>query len=213
MMTIGLTAPLLYCFRRSISYSDRYEAVEGLWQIHKGSQWGLMISTFLLTVIYLPLSTLAVHVVVWSQYLWVVPNPYINATSNPPILPLLGPPDEFRDPLDFCWTTTMRRNEINWVPVFLLISLTVIVFVSQAHSPFSSYSITKFTIWFPLTLYQIIKRTVPKVDPFTELGRPRSKSEMDREYERQLDCDNTPFAFLYAGSSFRLIIICRLTFS
>jgi hypothetical protein len=137
MTAIGLTAPLLYHFRRSISYCDRYDAVDGLWQTQKRSQWGLIISTFLLTVIYLPLSTLAVHVVVWSEDLWVVPNPYTNATSNPPTLPPLGPPDQFRDPLDFCWTTTMRRNEINWVPLFLLISLTVIVFVSNPHSPIS----------------------------------------------------------------------------
>jgi hypothetical protein len=29
---------------------------------------------------------------------------------------------------------------------------------------------------------------------------------MDREYERLLDCDSTPFAFLYAGASFPLTI-------
>jgi hypothetical protein len=72
---------------------------------------------------------MAVHVLVWSQDLWVVPNPYLNATSNPPMLPALGPPEQFRDPLDFCWTTTMKRNEINVAPLVVLIAAAIFVFV------------------------------------------------------------------------------------
>jgi len=40
---------------------------------------------------------------------------------------------------------------------------------------------------------------VPVVDPYTELGILRSKSDMDREYQRLLARDHNPFAFLYRG--------------
>jgi hypothetical protein len=89
-----------------------------------------LIVTFLLTVIYLPLSTLAVHVLVWSQDLWVVSNPYVNATTNPPIVPSIGPPDAFRDPLDFCWTTTMAKSQINFAPIVIIIAAIVILTAS-----------------------------------------------------------------------------------
>jgi len=82
-------------------------------------------------VIYLPLSTMSVHVLVWSEEVWAIPNPYRNATSFPPILPPLGPSNEYRDPLDFCWTTTMKRNEINLAPVFIVLSALAFIFVGD----------------------------------------------------------------------------------
>ena len=117
-------------FYRSTVNCDRYNSVEGLQQTEsRGRQWGLVLVTFLLTVIYLPLSTMSVRVLVWSDELWPIQNPYENATSYPPVLPPLGPPNEFRDPLDFCWTTTMRRNEVNFAPIFLVLSALVFIFV------------------------------------------------------------------------------------
>jgi hypothetical protein len=122
---MGISAILLFYFYRATLHYNRYNTIEGLQEPeHSGSKWGLVTVSFLLTVIYLPLSTLAVHVLVWSQDLWVVPNPYINATSSPPVVPPLGPPDVFRDPLDFCWTTTMVKNQINFAPVVFIISAT-----------------------------------------------------------------------------------------
>ena len=83
--------------------------------------------SFLLTALYLPLSTMAVHVLVWSDDLWVVPNPYVYANgtyiNGPPQVSSLGPADQFRDPLDFCWTTTMQKNEVNYAPVVIIIAL------------------------------------------------------------------------------------------
>jgi hypothetical protein len=129
-MTIA--AGLLYHFYRSISLCDRYNVIEGLQQPElKGKRWGIVVVTFLLTVIYLPLSTMAVHVLVWSQDLWIIPNPYVNATSYPPVVPPLGPASEFKDPLDFCWTTTMKRNEVNYAPVVIIISSLVFLSVRQ----------------------------------------------------------------------------------
>ena len=122
---------LLYIFYRYSRQCELYNALEGLQaSTSRNSQWGLVIVTCLLTIIYLPLSTIAVHVLVWSQDLWVVPNPYLNATSFPPSVPALGPSNVFLDPLDFCWTTTMKRNEINFAPLLVIIALVTIISVS-----------------------------------------------------------------------------------
>ncbi|KJA29472.1 hypothetical protein HYPSUDRAFT_32950 [Hypholoma sublateritium FD-334 SS-4] len=183
LMTIS--SGLLFYFYRATSRCDRYISAEGLQQIESsGKKWGLILVTFLLTVLYLPLCTMSVHVLVWSQELWPIPNPYVNATSSPPALPPLGPATEYRDPLDFCWTTTMKRNEINFAPI--AVAFSAIVFVV-------------FALWFPIALRHVIRQSVPKVDKFTELGRPRGRSDKDGQYRRLLDRDTNPFAFLYKG--------------
>ncbi|RDB29648.1 hypothetical protein Hypma_015565 [Hypsizygus marmoreus] len=185
LIFMAIAAGLLYYFYRSSFNVDRYDIVEGLQQTGpKGKRWGLVIVTFLLTVIYLPLSTMAVHVLVWSQDLWIVPNPYTNATSFPLVVPPLSPASEYRDSLDFCWTTTMKRNQVNYAPVVIILAAIVFVFL---------------TIWFPIALRSVIKASVPKVDKFTEFGRARNKVEMDAEYHRLLSRDRNPFSFLYSG--------------
>lgn len=128
---MAIATGMLYYFYRSTSDYHDSAAWEGIQQHKgKGSSWGLVIVTFLLTVVYLPLSTMAVHVIVWSQDLWVVPNPYVNVTSYPPVALPLGPPNQFRDPLDFCWTTTMGRDDVNFAPVFVIIAFFVFLSVS-----------------------------------------------------------------------------------
>jgi len=113
-------------------HCDRYTRIEGLQQSGtQGSQWGIVIVTFLLTILYLPLSTMSLHVLVWSEELWAIQNPYVNSTVFPPVVPPLGPTSEFRDPLDFCWTTTMKRNELNFAPVIMVLSAVTFFFVRQ----------------------------------------------------------------------------------
>ncbi|KAF7306895.1 hypothetical protein MIND_00482000 [Mycena indigotica] len=185
LLFLILAMVLLYLFRRAASNYDRYKIIEGLQQTDAPrSRGGLVAITFLLTIIYLPLSTMAVHVLVWSSDLWAIPNPYINATSFPPVVPPLGSPSEFKDPLDFCWTTTMKRNEINFAPALVVLSLIVV---------------GSLAVWFPITLRQIIRQSVPKVDQYSELGRRRNNRELDNEYHRLLSRDRSPFAFLYNG--------------
>lgn len=46
----------------------------------------------------------------------------------------------------------------------------------------------------------MIKRSVPEVDPYTELGRRRNQADMDSEYHRLLFRDQNPFNFLYGGA-------------
>jgi hypothetical protein len=55
-------------------------------------------------------------------------------------------------------------------------------------------------VWFPIALRRVIRQSVPKLDKFTELGRPRSNVDLDGEYHRLLDRDRNPFAFLYKGA-------------
>lgn len=124
-----LAGVLLYLFYRATSACCRLGTPEGFQPpSYLQNRWSLVIMSFLLTAIYLPLSTMAMHVLVWSDDLWIVPNPYVNATNFPPVLPSLGPAAEYRDPLDFCWTTTMKRNELNWAPFVFVVA--VICFVA-----------------------------------------------------------------------------------
>jgi hypothetical protein len=205
VLFMAIAAGLLYHFYRSTCRYDRYHTTEGLRTPDlDGSRWSLVIVTFLLTVIYLPLSTMAVHVLVWSQDLWVVANPYNGTTSSLPVVPPLGPASEYRNPLDFCWTTTMKKNQINYAPMVIVLSVVVILSVRHSMLVPSDYvdHFFKLTIWFPIALHNVIKRSVPKVDRYSELGRARSNVEMDQEYRRLLDRDRNPFAFLYNGMSF-----------
>lgn len=126
-----ITFILLYIFYRYSRQCELYKSQEGLQaSTTRNSRWGLVIVTFLLTLFYLPLSTMAVHVLVWSSDLWVVPNPYLNATSFPPSVSPLGPSNVYLDPLDFCWTTTMKRNEINFAPLLVIVAFITILSVS-----------------------------------------------------------------------------------
>ncbi|KAH9065948.1 hypothetical protein EDB87DRAFT_1554562 [Lactarius vividus] len=181
---MGLAGLLLYAFHTSTAPCKRYGSLEGFQQPDRSSGRSIVITSFLLTVVYLPLSTLAVHVITWSDDLWAVPNPYLNSTTNPPVVAPLGPPDQFRDPLDFCYTTTMKKNEINFAPL-VVISAIMILFA--------------LTISYPFSLRMLIKQSVPTVDKFTELGKPRSTNDMNREYQRLLERDQNPLVFLYSG--------------
>lgn len=53
------------------------------------------------------------------------------------------------------------------------------------------------TIWFPIRLASTIKRCLPTVEPFDGLGQRRSAQELETEYQRRLERDNSPFTFLY----------------
>ncbi|KII93751.1 hypothetical protein PLICRDRAFT_101645 [Plicaturopsis crispa FD-325 SS-3] len=182
---MGISALLLFYFYRATSRCLQFGRAEGLQQAPEHhSHWGLVVATFVLTVLYLPLSTMAVHVLVWSDDLWAVPNPYTNATSYPPVVVPLGPSSEYRDTLDFCWTTTMKKDAINYAPVVVIMSGLIFMVL---------------TVWFPLRLRNVIRQAVPKVDPYTELGRLRSESDMDREYQRLLGRDLNPLSFMYNG--------------
>jgi len=136
IILMAMAGLLLYIFQVSIAPCKRYSCLEGFQQPARSSGLRIVITSFLLTVIYLPLSTMAVHVITWSDDLWPVSNPYLNSTSNPPVVVPLGPSDQFRDPLDFCYTTTMKKNEINFAPVLLIMAIIILFAVSsQSFTP------------------------------------------------------------------------------
>jgi hypothetical protein len=123
---MGLAALLLYGFYVSTIPCKRYSRLEGFQEPGRSHGRSTVITSFLLTVIYLPLSTMAIHVVTWSDDLWAVPNPYVNSTTNPPVVAPLGPSDQFRGPLDFCYTTTMKRDAINFAPVIVVLAIMIL---------------------------------------------------------------------------------------
>jgi hypothetical protein len=126
----ALACVLLFCFHRETNSSAKLAHLEGFQEPKRSSGWGLVVTTFLLTIIYLPLSTVAVHVITWSDELWVVPNPYTNATTSPPVVAPLGPASEFRDALDFCWTTTMKKDQVNFAPPIVIMAIVLFFGVS-----------------------------------------------------------------------------------
>ncbi|KAI0032741.1 hypothetical protein K488DRAFT_78307 [Vararia minispora EC-137] len=177
-----LSGILLFFFSRETSTCAKLARSEGFQGPKRTGGWGLIVTTFLLTIIYLPLSTVAVHVMTWSDDLWVVPNPYTNATTSPPVVASLGPAAEYRDPLDFCWTTTMRKDQVNFAPVIVILAIALFFSLS---------------VWFPITLNRAINRAAPKVNPYTSLGKIRTGIDLDLDYQRVLDRDLNPLSFIY----------------
>lgn len=97
--------------------------------------WSTILVTFLLTVLYLPLSTIAMHGMLWSSDFWAVENPYISESFNPSKMQPLGDPTIWRDPLDFCYTTTMRKDEGNWAPLIVFLCAITFFLVRQLLIP------------------------------------------------------------------------------
>jgi len=166
--------------------------------------WSTIIVTFLLIVLYLPLSTIAMHGILWSSDFWVVENPYTSDNFDLSSMQPLGDPAIWRDPLDFCYTTTMRKDQGNWAPLVVVLCAITFFFVRRrfsCHRAIDSLCVMQVSIWFPVRLMGAIKNSLPLVDPYTGLGKKRSKPEMELEYQRILSRDTNPFSFLYQGPS------------
>ena len=120
---ILITGALLYYFWSATNKCEPLDVQEGFSSIGSSyGGWRLILVSFVLSALYLPLSTIIVHALVWSDDFWAVPNPYLNSTTFPPNVAPLGPADQFYGPLDFCYTTTMKRNEFNFAPLIVLVS-------------------------------------------------------------------------------------------
>ena len=55
------------------------------------------------------------------------------------------------------------------------------------------------TIYFPIKLWYVIRANLSRVDRWTELGRKRSRTEMEHEFQRVISRDENPLSFLYRG--------------
>lgn len=126
LIFMAISTCLLWYFYRCTARVAELKRAEGLQRPDTRAYGRAIVPvTFLLAVAYLPLSTMAVHVLVWSKDLWVVQLPNLGGKSWPPDVEALGPEDEYWGPLEFCWTTTMKRNEINWAPALILLAVIV----------------------------------------------------------------------------------------
>lgn len=129
------------------------------WRDTRGYKTGV---TFFVTTMYLPLSKISIGALAWSSDYWALPyDPYTLYGDNP-VIPPLGPADEFYAPLDFCYKTTMRipsgLNYFNWAWVIVVVAALTVVWL---------------TCWLPWHLYRVVEASVPKVDKYTELGELR----------------------------------------
>ncbi|SPO28705.1 uncharacterized protein UTRI_04583 [Ustilago trichophora] len=186
---IVITALALWRFWRMTKAHNPNKTVEGFdsqgWiykSASRGTRFANTCLVFVLGLLYLPLSKLAVDALVWSSDFWPVPNPYKGGIDDPVPGALLGDPDIWRAPLDFCYTTTMRKDAFNWAYLIIPMAVLTIIF---------------YTLWYPYKLMMTIKEMLPRVSPFNELGRKRSEEEMQIYYQRLLNRDKSPFNFLY----------------
>ena len=90
----------------------------------------------------MPLSKISIGALVWTSDFWAVADPYL--TTDTPQLEPLGPSSDYRDPLDFCWTTTMRKDQVNFSPIVIIIAAACIAGVSTLE-PFVHYHLLIFT--------------------------------------------------------------------
>lgn len=148
----------------------------------RGTKVTNIVVTFVLTSLYIPLSKIAFDALLWSSDFWVVVDPYQGGAINDPHPASLGDPAIFRGPMDFCYTTTMRKDEFNWAWFIVPVAFTCIVV---------------YTILWPIYLVRVIRTMCPSVSEYNELGKKRNAEDMDSAYGRQLDHDKSPLNFLY----------------
>ncbi len=196
LVWLGVTAFALVAFYRMTSSYDPNREVEGYeFQPYifttpaRGTKVTNILVVFTLTALYIPLTKFSIDILAWQASWWPVPNPYSYDSDTIPDLPPLGPSTIYRDPLDFCWTTTMRKDEFNYA--YLLI-------------PSAALSIIFYTLWFPYRMVMVIRQMLPRVPKYNELGHKRSAAEMEKEYYRLVGNDKSPLNFMYNAYRRRL---------
>ncbi|KAI9594794.1 hypothetical protein BDF19DRAFT_414199 [Syncephalis fuscata] len=139
-----------------------------------------MIILFIVTTLYLPLLSMALGALTWSDDFWPIKNPYKN-TDNPDFAAM--PHDEgYRSPEKFCYNTSMKEGEFNWA--YLIVPLAAIIFVVLG-------------AYFPYALFRLIRWNQPKIDRYDDDGQLIQNYR--EEYQRKLEQDMSPYNFLYSG--------------
>lgn len=127
---------------------------------------------------------MSLNALVWSDSFWPVTNPYNN--TDFPIFEKSSS-DTMRDPSDFCYVTSMNKEDLNFSPVIIAVAL---------------ITICVLTFWFPIALKRLVDKNLPRVDKYNEMGEARHNP--DEEYKRLLGKDTCPYNFLYNGEIFCL---------
>lgn len=127
---------------------------------------------------------MSLNALVWSDSFWPVPNPY-NDTDFPNFEKSSS--DTMRDPQEFCYVTSMNKEDLNFSPVIIAVAL---------------ITVCVLTFWFPIALKRLVDKNLPRVDKYNEMGETRHNP--DEEYKRLLQKDTCPYNFLYNGEMFYL---------
>ncbi|KAJ2346301.1 hypothetical protein GGH91_002249, partial [Coemansia sp. RSA 2671] len=107
-----------------------------------------------LTTLYIPVVKLCVETIVWGQGYWPVPNPFRE--TDRPVFP--RPEDgNYRDPGSFCYTTTMRKGNFNFL--YILLPLAIVVFLALG-------------LLLPLQVYQLSLRHMPRIPGWADGKAP-----------------------------------------
>lgn len=81
---MAIACLLLYYFWVATDRCEPQDANEGFASFAAPrSTWGVIIVTFILSVLYLPLSTIAAHALVWSDDFWVVVSLPMSTLLHP----------------------------------------------------------------------------------------------------------------------------------
>ncbi|ODQ54346.1 hypothetical protein SAICODRAFT_70076 [Saitoella complicata NRRL Y-17804] len=138
----------------------------------KKKRLGNIITIFFLTTLYLPVMKLAVDALVWQKTFW----PTWDAERA------AADPTGYIQSNNVCYITSARIKDINWVYLVL---------------PVAFIAVCSIGIYMPYTLTGVVKRNVPRVDPYNEAGELRTDDR--EEYVRLLDRDPSPYNFMYSS--------------
>lgn len=178
---------LLWRFWRFTRAADPNRTVEGFgsqpWLFtsqRMGSKLANILVVFTLSVLYIPLSKLALDTLTWQADFW--PADAQAALAAGVAASHIGSSETMRASDDFCWSTTLQRDEFNFAWLLL---------------PLAAVSMLLYTFTFPYLLATTLKRHLPRVSNFNELGTRRTEAERDAEYVRLLNRDKSPLNFMY----------------
>jgi hypothetical protein len=145
-----------------------------------GSKLANILVVFTLSVLYIPLSKLALDTLTWQADFWPADAQAALATGVPALR--TDASETTRGTDDFCWSTTLQRDEFNFAWLLM---------------PLAAITMLLYTFAYPYLLATTLKRHLPRVSNFNELGTRRTEAERDAEYVRLLNRDKSPLNFMY----------------
>jgi hypothetical protein len=121
---------------------------------------------------------MSLDTLVWSDSLWPVKNPYLPNVDFPDFESMIDVGnDALRNPKDFCYVTSMNKNEVNLSPLIIA---------------FGVLNLAVFSFWFPIKLRKIVNK-------YTNRSR-FSGNDKDED-----DNDKNPHKFIYEGTIFSIV--------
>ncbi|GES75634.1 hypothetical protein RCL_jg12770.t1 [Rhizophagus clarus] len=133
----------LFVFRKIANWKK----VTDVENLESSSRFSLLQShmiIFVLTTLYVPLTRLSLETLVWSDSFWPVKNPYLPDVDFPDFNSMIDAGnDALRLPQDFCYVTSMNKNEVNLSPFIIALGI---------------LNLAVFSFWFPIKLKKIVNK-------------------------------------------------------